>query len=47
MATKAEKYIRFDAPDYLDGIEEAATYLQIALWRNPRTTRPRSPAPSV
>lgn len=31
MATKAEKYTRFDAADYLDGIEDAAAYLQIAL----------------
>ena len=30
MATKPEKYTRFDAADYLDGIDDAA-YLQIAL----------------
>ena len=31
MATKADKYVRFDAGDYLDGIEDGAAYLQIAL----------------
>ena len=31
MATKPEKYTRFDAADYLDGIDDAAAYLQIAL----------------
>lgn len=31
MATKADKYSRFDAADYLDGIDDAAAYLQIAL----------------
>ena len=31
MTTKADKYTRFDAADYLDGIDDAAAYLQIAL----------------
>lgn len=31
MTTKADKCSRFDAADYLDGIEDAAAYLQIAL----------------
>ena len=45
MATKAEKYIRFDAADYLDGIEDAATYLQIALEESEDhpTADPRAP----
>lgn len=31
MTTKADKYTRFDAADYLDGIDDAAAYLHIAL----------------
>ena len=31
MTPKADKYIRFDAADYLNGIDDAAAYLQIAL----------------
>ena len=31
MTTKADKYTRFDPADYLDGIDDAAAYLQIAL----------------
>ena len=31
MGIKADKYTRFDAGDYLDDIEDAAAYLQIAL----------------
>lgn len=31
MTTQADKYTRFDAADYLDGIDDAAAYLQIAL----------------
>ena len=31
MTTKADRYTRFDAADYLDGIDDAAAYLQIAL----------------
>jgi probable addiction module antidote protein len=31
MTTKADKYTRFDAADYLGAIDDAATYLQIAL----------------
>ncbi|MCB0910020.1 MAG: hypothetical protein KDB60_00180 [Propionibacteriaceae bacterium] len=31
MTTKADKYIRFDAADHLDGIDDAAAYFQIAL----------------
>lgn len=31
MALKSEKYLRFDPADYLDGIEDVAAYLQIAL----------------
>lgn len=31
MTTKADKDSRFDAADYLDGIDDAAAYLQIAL----------------
>lgn len=31
MTAKADKYTRFDAADYLDGIDDAAAYLQIAL----------------
>lgn len=45
METKADKYSRFDAGDYLDGTEDAAAYLQIAL-RSPPTTAPSSHAPS-
>lgn len=31
MTTKADKYSSFDAADYLDGIDDVAAYLQIAL----------------
>lgn len=31
MTTKSDNYARFDAADYLDGIDDAAAYLQIAL----------------
>ena len=31
MTTKADKYTRFDAADYLDGTDDAAAYLRIAL----------------
>lgn len=29
--TKAEKYKRFDVADHLDGLDDVATYLEIAL----------------
>jgi probable addiction module antidote protein len=31
MTTKGEKYKRFDAADYLDGLDDVAAYLEIAL----------------
>lgn len=31
MARKSEKYERFDAADYLDGLGDVAAYLEIAL----------------
>ncbi|CAL8969319.1 hypothetical protein PROP_00512 [Propionicimonas sp. T2.31MG-18] len=31
MTTTADRYTRFDAVDYLDGIDDAAAYLQIVL----------------
>ena len=44
METKADKYSRFDAGDYLDGTEDAAAYLQIALEESAddRTVVPRA-----
>lgn len=31
MMTKTEKYTPFDPADYVDGIDDVATYLEIAL----------------
>lgn len=46
MTTKADKDSRFDAADYLDGIDDAAAYLQIAL--NESADDPTAvPAPSA